>query len=138
MNGLWLSLTHQAALRPLALTAPGSCCRNGLQLQRNLPYEAIRLAIGCSCQPSLRPQGATSGALAPSPPSPLPSHQGLVPRRDNAPRVSAHRENSLEECGLELYFIQDMEILGKVTTHELKEGGESIRVTEENKEEYIM
>lgn len=50
----------------------------------------------------------------------------------------APRENNLEECGLELYFIQDMEILGKVTTHELKEGGESIRVTEENKEEYIM
>ncbi|KFO63401.1 NEDD4-like E3 ubiquitin-protein ligase WWP2 [Corvus brachyrhynchos] len=48
------------------------------------------------------------------------------------------KENSLEECGLELYFIQDMEILGKVTTHELKEGGESIRVTEENKEEYII
>ncbi|XP_059856134.1 NEDD4-like E3 ubiquitin-protein ligase WWP2 isoform X1 [Delphinus delphis] len=48
------------------------------------------------------------------------------------------KENNLEECGLELYFIQDMEILGKVTTHELKEGGESIRVTEENKEEYIM
>ncbi|XP_067399490.1 NEDD4-like E3 ubiquitin-protein ligase WWP2 [Emydura macquarii macquarii] len=48
------------------------------------------------------------------------------------------KENSLEECGLELYFIQDMEILGKVTTHELKEGGENIRVTEENKEEYIM
>jgi atrophin-1 interacting protein 2 (WW domain-containing E3 ubiquitin protein ligase 2) len=48
------------------------------------------------------------------------------------------RENNLEECGLELFFIQDMEILGKVTTHELKEGGESIRVTEENKEEYIM
>ncbi|XP_038223686.1 NEDD4-like E3 ubiquitin-protein ligase WWP2 isoform X4 [Dermochelys coriacea] len=48
------------------------------------------------------------------------------------------KENSLEECGLELYFIQDMEILGKVTTHELKEGGESVRVTEENKEEYIM
>uniref|UniRef100_A0A8B9NR65 E3 ubiquitin-protein ligase n=1 Tax=Apteryx owenii TaxID=8824 RepID=A0A8B9NR65_APTOW len=48
------------------------------------------------------------------------------------------KENSLEECGLELYFIQDMEILGKVTTHELKEGGDSIRVTEENKEEYIM
>lgn len=52
--------------------------------------------------------------------------------------VFSYRENSLEECGLELYFIQDMEILGKVTTHELKEGGESIRVTEENKEEYIM
>lgn len=52
--------------------------------------------------------------------------------------ASAHRENDLEECGLELFFIQDMEILGKVTTHELKEGGENIRVTEENKEEYIM
>ncbi|XP_060110126.1 LOW QUALITY PROTEIN: NEDD4-like E3 ubiquitin-protein ligase WWP2 [Heteronotia binoei] len=48
------------------------------------------------------------------------------------------KENNLEECGLELYFIQDMEILGQVTTHELKEGGESLRVTEENKEEYIM
>ncbi|XP_055993235.1 NEDD4-like E3 ubiquitin-protein ligase WWP2 [Sorex fumeus] len=48
------------------------------------------------------------------------------------------KENNLEECGLELYFIQDMETLGKVTTHELKEGGENIRVTEENKEEYIM
>ncbi|XP_061450521.1 NEDD4-like E3 ubiquitin-protein ligase WWP2 isoform X2 [Rhineura floridana] len=48
------------------------------------------------------------------------------------------KENSLEECGLELYFIQDMEILGKVTSHELKEGGESIRVTEENKDEYIL
>ncbi|KAL8195148.1 UNVERIFIED_CONTAM: NEDD4-like E3 ubiquitin-protein ligase wwp2, partial [Gekko kuhli] len=48
------------------------------------------------------------------------------------------KENNLEECGLELYFIQDMEILGKVTTHELKAGGDSIRVTEENKEEYIM
>ncbi|XP_026575645.1 NEDD4-like E3 ubiquitin-protein ligase WWP2 isoform X2 [Pseudonaja textilis] len=48
------------------------------------------------------------------------------------------KENSLEECALELYFIQDMEILGKVTTHELKEGGENLRVTEENKEEYIM
>lgn len=48
------------------------------------------------------------------------------------------KENNLDECGLELFFIQDMEILGKVTTHELKEGGENIRVTEENKEEYIM
>lgn len=34
--------------------------------------------------------------------------------------------------------MQDMEVLGKVTTHELKEGGEELRVTEENKEEYIM
>ncbi|XP_075433327.1 LOW QUALITY PROTEIN: NEDD4-like E3 ubiquitin-protein ligase WWP2 [Ascaphus truei] len=48
------------------------------------------------------------------------------------------KENDLEECGLELYFMQDMEILGQVTSHELKEGGEDIRVTEENKEEFIM
>jgi len=62
---------------------------------------------------------------------------GAASVRNHIP-MSSPRENSLEECGLELYFIQDMEILGKVTTHELKEGGESIRVTEENKEEYIM
>uniref|UniRef100_A0A8C6XWW6 E3 ubiquitin-protein ligase n=1 Tax=Naja naja TaxID=35670 RepID=A0A8C6XWW6_NAJNA len=48
------------------------------------------------------------------------------------------KENSVEESSLELYFIQDMESLGKVTSHELKEGGENLRVTEENKEEYIM
>ncbi|XP_075996384.1 NEDD4-like E3 ubiquitin-protein ligase WWP2 isoform X2 [Genypterus blacodes] len=47
------------------------------------------------------------------------------------------KENSLEKCGVELYFAQDMEILGKVSTHELKEGGENELVTEENKEEYI-
>lgn len=69
-----------------------------------------------------------------------PHGPSLLPRASvtNYSPVSSRRENSLEECGLELYFIQDMEILGKVTTHELKEGGESIRVTEENKEEYIM
>uniref|UniRef100_H3C075 E3 ubiquitin-protein ligase n=1 Tax=Tetraodon nigroviridis TaxID=99883 RepID=H3C075_TETNG len=47
------------------------------------------------------------------------------------------KENNLEECGVELFFAQDMEILGKVTSHELKEGGENELVTEENKEEYI-
>ena len=47
------------------------------------------------------------------------------------------RENSLEECGVELYFAQDMEILGKVSTHQLKDDGENELVTEENKEEYI-
>ncbi|XP_073515363.1 NEDD4-like E3 ubiquitin-protein ligase WWP2 isoform X2 [Phyllobates terribilis] len=47
------------------------------------------------------------------------------------------KENNLEECDLELYFVQDMEILGEVTSHKLKEGGENIRVTEENKEEFI-
>lgn len=66
--------------------------------------------------------------------------QGKTLVRQTSSLLCSHvfRENNLEECGLELYFIQDMEILGKVTTHELKEGGESIRVTEENKEEYIM
>ncbi|XP_077424063.1 NEDD4-like E3 ubiquitin-protein ligase WWP2 isoform X1 [Vanacampus margaritifer] len=47
------------------------------------------------------------------------------------------KENSLEECGVELYFAQDMEILGKVSTHQLKDDGENILVNEENKEEYI-
>uniref|UniRef100_A0A8C5TNH8 HECT-type E3 ubiquitin transferase n=1 Tax=Malurus cyaneus samueli TaxID=2593467 RepID=A0A8C5TNH8_9PASS len=40
------------------------------------------------------------------------------------------KQTALEECGLKLYFIQDMEILGKVTTHELKEGASTIPVTE--------
>ncbi|XP_041078312.1 NEDD4-like E3 ubiquitin-protein ligase WWP2 isoform X2 [Polyodon spathula] len=47
------------------------------------------------------------------------------------------KENDLEECGVELFFAQDMEILGKVTTHELITDGENILVTAENKEEYI-
>uniref|UniRef100_A0A672IZP8 HECT-type E3 ubiquitin transferase n=1 Tax=Salarias fasciatus TaxID=181472 RepID=A0A672IZP8_SALFA len=47
------------------------------------------------------------------------------------------KDNNLEECGLEMFFSVDKEILGEVTTHELKPGGENIQVTEENKEEYI-
>uniref|UniRef100_A0A672R5S7 E3 ubiquitin-protein ligase n=1 Tax=Sinocyclocheilus grahami TaxID=75366 RepID=A0A672R5S7_SINGR len=47
------------------------------------------------------------------------------------------KENDLEECGVELYFAQDMEILGKVTTHQLKNDGENELVTRDNKEEYI-
>ncbi|KAG8227061.1 hypothetical protein J437_LFUL013244 [Ladona fulva] len=47
------------------------------------------------------------------------------------------RDNDIEECGLELYFGVDFEILGQVIHHELKEGGDKIRVTEENKDEYI-
>ncbi|XP_036609051.1 NEDD4-like E3 ubiquitin-protein ligase WWP1 isoform X1 [Trichosurus vulpecula] len=47
------------------------------------------------------------------------------------------RDNNIEECGLEMYFSVDMEILGKVTSHDLKLGGSNILVTEENKEEYI-
>ncbi|XP_073535646.1 NEDD4-like E3 ubiquitin-protein ligase WWP1 isoform X2 [Phyllobates terribilis] len=47
------------------------------------------------------------------------------------------RDNNIEECNLEMYFAVDMEILGKVTSHDLKPGGANILVTEENKEEYI-
>ncbi|KAG7473213.1 hypothetical protein MATL_G00093320 [Megalops atlanticus] len=47
------------------------------------------------------------------------------------------KENNLEECGVELYFAQDMEILGKVSTHQLKDNGENELVTHDNKEEYI-
>ncbi|KAK3589293.1 hypothetical protein CHS0354_026945 [Potamilus streckersoni] len=47
------------------------------------------------------------------------------------------KENNIEECGLELYFSADFEVLGKIDPHDLKEGGSEIRVTEENKEEYI-
>lgn len=47
------------------------------------------------------------------------------------------RDNNIEECGLELFFTADFEVLGKVEQHDLKEGGSEIKVTEENKEEYI-
>ncbi|XP_057193112.1 itchy E3 ubiquitin protein ligase a [Triplophysa rosa] len=47
------------------------------------------------------------------------------------------KDNSLEECGLEMFFSVDKEILGEVTTHELKPDGGNVQVTEENKEEYI-
>lgn len=47
------------------------------------------------------------------------------------------RDNNIEECCLEMFFSVDKEILGEITTHELKPGGGDIQVTEENKEEYI-
>ncbi|XP_063229832.1 E3 ubiquitin-protein ligase Su(dx) [Bacillus rossius redtenbacheri] len=47
------------------------------------------------------------------------------------------KDNNIEDCGLELYFSVDFEILGQVIHHELKEGGDKVRVTEENKEEYM-
>lgn len=47
------------------------------------------------------------------------------------------RDNNIEECGLEMFFSVDKEILGEVTTHELKPDGGNVQVTEENKEEYI-
>ncbi|XP_015603957.1 E3 ubiquitin-protein ligase Su(dx) [Cephus cinctus] len=47
------------------------------------------------------------------------------------------KENNIDECGLELYYSVDFEVLGQVIHHELKEGGDKIRVVEENKEEYM-
>lgn len=47
------------------------------------------------------------------------------------------RDNNIDECGLELWFSVDFEVLGQILHHELKEGGDALRVTEENKEEYI-
>uniref|UniRef100_A0A4W5M3J4 E3 ubiquitin-protein ligase n=1 Tax=Hucho hucho TaxID=62062 RepID=A0A4W5M3J4_9TELE len=47
------------------------------------------------------------------------------------------RDNNIEECSLEMYFSVDMEILGKITSHDLKPDGSDLLVTEENKEEYI-
>lgn len=36
-----------------------------------------------------------------------------------------------------MFFSVDKEILGEITTHDLKPDGGNIQVTEENKEEYI-
>jgi len=47
------------------------------------------------------------------------------------------KDNDIEECGLELTFAHEFEVLGEVKIHELKPGGEDIVVTEENKEEYV-
>uniref|UniRef100_A0A8C6SN70 HECT-type E3 ubiquitin transferase n=1 Tax=Neogobius melanostomus TaxID=47308 RepID=A0A8C6SN70_9GOBI len=47
------------------------------------------------------------------------------------------KDNNIEECGLEMFFSVDKEILGEITTHELKPDGGNVQVTEENKEEYI-
>lgn len=47
------------------------------------------------------------------------------------------RDNNIEECGLEMFFSVDFELLGEIKPHELKPNGGDIRVTEENKEEYL-
>ncbi|CAG9771972.1 unnamed protein product [Ceutorhynchus assimilis] len=47
------------------------------------------------------------------------------------------KENNIDECGLELFFSVDFEVLGQVVHHELQKGGDAERVTEENKEEYL-
>lgn len=52
-------------------------------------------------------------------------------------KIFLFRENNIDDCDMELYFVVDYELLGVIKTHELKEGGKDIKVTEENKEEYI-
>lgn len=47
------------------------------------------------------------------------------------------KENSIDDCGLELYHSVDFEVLGQIVHHELKKNGDKERVTEENKEEYL-
>jgi len=47
------------------------------------------------------------------------------------------RDNNIEECGVEMYFSVDFEILGEIKPHALKPNGADIQVTEDNKEEYL-
>ncbi|TKR89627.1 hypothetical protein L596_013698 [Steinernema carpocapsae] len=48
------------------------------------------------------------------------------------------KENNIDECDMELYFLADFELLGEINTHQLKANGENIPVTEANKQEYIQ
>ena len=43
----------------------------------------------------------------------------------------------MDEADLELYFEADYEHFGQTVTCELKPGGKNIKVTDENKEEYL-
>ncbi|CAH2066595.1 unnamed protein product, partial [Iphiclides podalirius] len=47
-------------------------------------------------------------------------------------------DNDIDECGLEMWFSVDFEVLGQVIHHELKPSGDKERVTEANKEQYIQ
>lgn len=47
------------------------------------------------------------------------------------------RDNNIDECGLELWFSVDFEVLGQIIHQELKDDGDKVKVSEENKEEYI-
>ena len=64
-------------------------------------------------------------------------HKILVFFESHSYSVLIFRENDIEECSLELYFSADFEVLGKIEQHDLKPGGSEIKVTEENKEEYL-
>ncbi|CAH8870783.1 unnamed protein product [Trichobilharzia szidati] len=47
------------------------------------------------------------------------------------------RDNSVDDCDLGLYFVGTYDLLGAVHEEELIEGGKDIKVTEENKMDYI-
>ncbi|KAJ8726296.1 hypothetical protein PYW07_000994 [Mythimna separata] len=48
------------------------------------------------------------------------------------------KDNNIDECGLEMWFSVDFEVLGQVIHHELKPSGDKERVTEVNKEQYLQ
>ncbi|KAL3280597.1 hypothetical protein HHI36_003829 [Cryptolaemus montrouzieri] len=48
------------------------------------------------------------------------------------------KENNIEDCNLELYHSVDFEVLGQVIHHELIKNGDKEKVTETNKENYLM
>ncbi|KAG7311592.1 hypothetical protein JYU34_002640 [Plutella xylostella] len=48
------------------------------------------------------------------------------------------RDNNIDECGLEMWYSVDFEVLGQVIHHELKPAGDKERVCEANKEQYIQ
>lgn len=47
------------------------------------------------------------------------------------------RDNSVDECELDIYFVTNLEVLGKLSQHELKPGGTEIKLAEANKSEYL-
>ncbi|UYV63318.1 WWP1 [Cordylochernes scorpioides] len=47
------------------------------------------------------------------------------------------KENNVEECGMELFFSVDVDILGRIHSHDLKPDGAEIQLSEANKEEYL-
>jgi len=55
----------------------------------------------------------------------------------NAASANIHRENPIEDLGMELTFSTDDNRFGALTTIDLKPNGQNIDVTDENKSEYV-
>ncbi|XP_076331877.1 E3 ubiquitin-protein ligase wwp-1-like isoform X2 [Tachypleus tridentatus] len=47
------------------------------------------------------------------------------------------KENNIDELEMEMYFSVNFEVLGEVISHDLKPDGGEIKVTEDNKDEYL-